>query len=1141
MRRHATNPGWIAPFLIAAQASGQGSRPQSAPVPADLVEFAAQVAEVEALVARRELAAASAGARAAYKATRDLADGEQRLEVVDLWARIGLALCFIANRNHFREDARAACVILERAATARAQLVAPTERRTLRLWHGLATAHACLDQFQQSHDLLDRVLSQMDGFPADDLERAGVRFTLAQMKLRLHDPGAAVPLLEQALATQVARCEPGDGQPAWTLETLADAHAAAGNLKDAAACEQRALDDLMARGGPAGSPVQRAVQRARIRLASLRQGMADLRGYLELLVQAEAQLRAQVAAEDPLLLEAQVRLGGALLEVGRVDEAVPLLTTTAETASRCLPSGHTWLRGARNNLGLGLYLLGDLNGARRVLEAALQAADDDPEFDEPRINLALLHLTAADGHQALNLLEDLRTRMLRRPRAPSKELLWLVRSNLALVHLKLGEPAAAIPEIEAQLADLPTSEPHHPRRLQILNDLALARAAAGKPGAALETINAAVAGYRASAIRDERGLRRALSVLGEIELQLGLLEQADAHLTEVVALGERFLRPDDPQRMVARTDLLWLRMRRAQGDRARSLAESLARSERERMAAVPASPREIGEQMAAMARGAGPRDALLSLVFGCGTVPATPALAADALLYLETVRGAQIEVARRLHTRADAAHAPALVALRDRLAHASEEVTRIGQLPVSTPDRAAQLSQAVDARDRLYRELVALAVRLVDHASTKDLGARLSGSCAVTFVRYEHQQFDPEARKEPQTETRFAALVLHPDGQVDPVPLGPGRALEELASRARERFRSEALFSHTATGERDPWAPLKELRRRLLDPVRARIGEATVLQVSVDDTFALLPLAALPLDDQQPLGTQLELRMLPTLSDLDDAPAQVGAGTLVAFGGLDFAAPPPANAVASLDLLAAAPAQTRDGEFGRFDALAAAEQEARDVARRFEQSFPERPKPVVVVGGSGTKTALRTLAVSAGFLHLATHGYFAPEAIPCTALGATDPGQLRIDEARRPTGLSPMVLTGLALSGANQPPDALGRRAGIVTAEELMTLDLSRCELVVLSACDTSLGVRRAGVGFASLRNALLGAGARRVVTSLWRVPDATTRDLMHAFYENLWVRKLPPHAALWQAQKTIRDRKDSLVRDWAGWVLTGR
>jgi CHAT domain-containing protein len=142
--------------------------------------------------------------------------------------------------------------------------------------------------------------------------------------------------------------------------------------------------------------------------------------------------------------------------------------------------------------------------------------------------------------------------------------------------------------------------------------------------------------------------------------------------------------------------------------------------------------------------------------------------------------------------------------------------------------------------------------------------------------------------------------------------------------------------------------------------------------------------------------------------------------------------------------------------------------------------------------------------------------------------------------------MSPMLLCGLALAGASLPQGSMGRIPGLVTAEELSTLELTHCDLVVLSACDTNVGERRAGQGVASLQKALQMAGARSVITSLWKVPDEVTKDLMLDFYRRLWVEKKPKWQALWEAKTKIRNAKDEsgkpkyTTRDWAAWVLTG-
>ncbi len=184
-----------------------------------------------------------------------------------------------------------------------------------------------------------------------------------------------------------------------------------------------------------------------------------------------------------------------------------------------------------------------------------------------------------------------------------------------------------------------------------------------------------------------------------------------------------------------------------------------------------------------------------------------------------------------------------------------------------------------------------------------------------------------------------------------------------------------------------------------------------------------------------------------------------------------------------------------------------------------------------------TKTLLFERAPRARYLHLATHGFFGRS--PGVAGPSLSPASTAQSGGDAAAGLAPMTLCGLALAGANLGPDATGRVPGLVTAEEIAGLDLSSCDLAVLSACETNVGVRRAGLGVQSLQAALHAAGVRTAITSLWKVDDAATRELMERLYTYLWVEELPKGEALWRAKCDLREAGHP-TRDWAAWVLSG-
>jgi uncharacterized protein (TIGR03066 family) len=135
-------------------------------------------------------------------------------------------------------------------------------------------------------------------------------------------------------------------------------------------------------------------------------------------------------------------------------------------------------------------------------------------------------------------------------------------------------------------------------------------------------------------------------------------------------------------------------------------------------------------------------------------------------------------------------------------------------------------------------------------------------------------------------------------------------------------------------------------------------------------------------------------------------------------------------------------------------------------------------------------------------------------------------GGERVDKAT----ISPLVMTGLVFAGANNEKTP-GR--GIVTGEQLIDLDLSGLELVVLSACETGLGDVAGGQGTFGLQRAFHYAGTTNVVCTLWKVHDESTAALMNLFYTNLWVKNLSPMESLRQAQLEVY-RNPGKIAEWA-------
>ena len=164
--------------------------------------------------------------------------------------------------------------------------------------------------------------------------------------------------------------------------------------------------------------------------------------------------------------------------------------------------------------------------------------------------------------------------------------------------------------------------------------------------------------------------------------------------------------------------------------------------------------------------------------------------------------------------------------------------------------------------------------------------------------------------------------------------------------------------------------------------------------------------------------------------------------------------------------------------------------------------------PTDFTAKEATKEALLKIH-SPYILHLATHGFFAKEDPTVTQ---TESETLVSDEEKVIKSkffTNPMHRSGLALAGAETTIEAWRRdevppveNDGILTAEDVSTLDLQGTWIVTLSACDTGSGEARAGEGVMGLRRGFIQAGAQNLLMTLWPISDEFTVQIMSDFYD---------------------------------------
>jgi CHAT domain-containing protein/Tfp pilus assembly protein PilF len=383
----------------------------------------------------------------------------------------------------------------------------------------------------------------------------------------------------------------------------------------------------------------------------------------------------------------------------------------------------------------------------------------------------------------------------------------------------------------------------------------------------------------------------------------------------------------------------------------------------------------------------------------------------------------------------------------------------------------------------------------------------------------------------------------------------PGRKAIEKASRnlydlliARQTLQQPSGIINRdllAKADRDYEQQATELSEMLLGRVAAMLGSSKLLIVT-DGALQYVPFGALPLPNKlpsevpaaptyashgpaesAPLILEHDVVILPSASVLSvqrrDKRSNVSNGKTVAV----LADPvfqkddPRLSTTAKRRPKAAAPLKTQSGPSDLNRSLRDFGNQPGEFSLVRLVATRQEADAILAIAPSGTSLkamdfkANRAMAISAELkkyriLHFATHGLL---------------------NSKHPE-LSGIVLSLLDEKG--NPQD------GFLRLQDVYNLRLP-VDLVVLSACNTGLGKDLRGEGLIGLTRGFMYAGSKRVVSSLWKVDDEATAELMTRFYVGMLKENLAPAAALRAAQLAVRKQKRWRAPFyWAGFVLHG-
>jgi CHAT domain-containing protein/tetratricopeptide (TPR) repeat protein len=914
---------------------------------------------------------------------------------------------------------------------------------------------------------------------------------LAVVLRRSDDPEGAKTLQRRVLALREKIFGPHSMEVALTLSNMAAPEGMSGNFPAARALLERALsicEELGARDAFATNVLYN--------LGTLNDTLGDFAKSRDYHVRALEIRRRTLSPDHPLTAASSYGLAIALTQLGDFAAARTLYEQSLSIQEKALGPDHPEFAESLSNLAVVLARTGHFADAKPLQERALAILEralgsEHTRTSDVRSDLAALLANMGDLAEAKRLMEVTVSNQER---------------VLGPVQPDLGRSLNRLADVELRLGLFPSAEQHLQRAQTILEKVY----GVGHPETAVS-----------------------LHGLGRLRYVTGRYVPAESFFQKALAVRRTKLGETHPAVAEELTGLAGVHW--ALGDARRAFEESLQAED------------ILGAHFGRSLRGLSEREALeyeRVRASGLNTALSVLASAAPRELPEDGVERAWMALVRSralvldqmagLHRTTSAREDPETVGLvRDLVAATNRVATLIvrGPEPARPDLYVAELQGATQERETLERRLAeksaSFRMRIEQDRSTlEELRKSLPRTTAlVAYALYDKSApRAPEPRKTDATPLEavpaYMAFVLGPHlKRPVSIPLGSAEEIDRLVGEWRQASASPpgSLGAAREDHDRELRDIGRRLRARLWDPVDKELAGQEQVLVVPDGAVNLISFATLPVDEDRfliesgPVFHYLSAER--DLLSLAQAGPTKGSGIMV-LGGPDFDAGPGTLRESSTGRSSRSPAPTAEsgswvarryrspaascGSFRtlRFDPLPASTREVAEIRavvdREEDASGPAASNVIELTKTGASEDAFKSLAPGRRVLHLATHGFFLGDR--CLS-SLSSPGQTESDR--------PLLLSGLALAGANRRGEAgPDEEDGILTSEEIATLDLSGVEWVVLSACESGLGRIQSGEGVLGLRRAFQVAGARTLITSLWKVEDESTREWMRHLYE---------------------------------------